>query len=401
MSEPTGTQYGGFWIRFLALLADSAIVFVLSTALLVGATMALAPDDMTVAVIAVWALGFLYWPILHASRLRATFGKALLGLRVTRFDGRRISILRALWREIAKIFSSTVFLLGYVIAAVTPRKQALHDLMAATYVAREGVSRVFPALLVTLAGFATPVFVAPMVVNPAVQSAMEKVVMDAIAQYDPMKQPTRPAAPAMKVAPRNPAPAPAPVAKAPAPAKVEAPAPAPTPAPVALAQPAPAAEPAKAVTEPQKPAAEPVKTVNEPVKTVTEPAKTLKEPVKPKAAAAKQKQGPGPTVVRAAARPSPTSSDFMLGSGPKYNDLMTAVLARDVAAVNELLRLGKWVDKPDSRGRTPLMVATAQDDVPTAEALLRGGASPRPAVRVAEERGNGEMVALLKRYGSR
>jgi uncharacterized RDD family membrane protein YckC len=407
MSEPTGTQYGGFWIRFLALLADSAIVFVLSTALLVGATMALAPDDMTVAVIAVWALGFLYWPILHASRLRATFGKAILGLYVTRFDGRRISILRALWREVAKIFSGAVFMLGYVIAAVTPRKQALHDLMAATYVAREGVSRIFPALLVVLAGFATPVFVAPMVVDRAVQSAMEKVVMDAIAQYDPMKQPTRPAAPAMKVAPRNPAPAPAPVAKVPAPAKVETPVPAkveapgPKPAPVALAQPAPVAEPAKAVTEPQKPAAEPVKTVNEPVKTVTEPAKTVKESVKPKAAAAKQKQGPGPTVVRAAARPSPTSSDFMLGSGPKYNDLMTAVLARDVAAVNELLRLGKWVDKPDSRGRTPLMVATAQDDVPTAEALLRGGASPRPAVRVAEERGNGEMVALLKRYGSR
>jgi outer membrane biosynthesis protein TonB len=342
--------------------------------------MALAPDDMTVAVIAVWALGFLYWPILHASRLRATFGKAILGLYVTRFDGRRISILRALWREVAKIFSGAVFMLGYVIAAVTPRKQALHDLMAATYVAREGVSRAFPALLVVLAGFATPVFVAPMVVDRAVQSAMEKIVMDAIAQYDPLKQPTRPAAPAMKVAPRNPAPAPAP-------------APAPKPAPVALAQPAPVAEPAKAVTEPQKPAAEPVKTV-------TEPAKTVKEPVKPKAAAAKQKQGPAPAVVRAA-HPSPASSDFMLGSGPKYNDLMTAVLAHDVASVNELLKLGKWVDKPDSRGRTPLMVATALDDVPTAEALLRGGASPRPAFRVAEERGNGEMVALLKRYGSR
>ena len=109
---------------------------------------------------------------------------------------------------------------------------------------------------------------------------------------------------------------------------------------------------------------------------------------------------PAPSVVRAA-HPSPASSNFMLGSGPKYNDLMTAVLARDVAAVNELLRLGRWVDKPDSRGRTPLMVATAQGDMPTAEALLRGGASPRPAVRVAEERGNGEMVALLKRYGGR
>lgn len=383
MSEPTGTQYGGFWIRFLALLADSAIVFVLSSALLVGATMALAPDDLTVAVIAVWVLGFLYWPILHASRLRATFGKAMLGLYVTRFDGRRISILRALWREIAKIFSSAVFLLGYVIAAVTPRKQALHDLMAATYVAREGVSRVFPALLVVLAGFATPVFVAPMVLDPAIQSAMEKIAMDAVAQYDPMKQPTRAAAPARKLAPtvRPPA-APVQVAKAPV-------------APVApkLEAPAPIAEPVKAVPEP-------VKAAPEPVKAVPEPAKTVKEPVKPKAAMAKQKQGPGPTLVRAA-HPSPAASDFRPGSGPKYNDLMTAVLARDVAAVNELLKLGKWVDKPDSRGRTPLMVATAQDDVRTAEALLRGGASPRPAIRLAEERGNGEMAALLKRYGGR
>jgi len=401
MSEPTGTQYGGFWARFLAFLADSAIVFLISTALLVGAAMALGPSDMLAAMIAVWVLGFLYWPILHASRLRATFGKALLGLRVTRFDGRRISILRALWREIAKIFSSAVFLLGYVIAAVTPRKQALHDLMAATYVAREGVSRVFPTLLVVLAGFATPVFVAPMVVDPAVQSAMEKIAMDVVAQYDPMKQPTRPAAPAMKVAPRVPSPAPVRVAKAPAAPKVEAPAPKPEPVAVVQPAPLPVAEPVKAVTEPQKPAAEPLKTVTEPVKTVTEPAKTVKQPVKPKAvAAAKQKQAPATSAVRVS-NSAPAASDFMLGSGPKYNDLMTAVLARDVAAVNELLKLGKWVDKPDSRGRTPLMVATAQDDVPIAEALLRGGASPRPAVKVAEEHRNVEMVALLRRYGSR
>jgi uncharacterized RDD family membrane protein YckC len=391
MSEPTGTQYGGFWIRFLAFLADSAIVFVFSAALLVGAGMALGPNDLTLAVIAVWVLGFLYWPILHASRLRATFGKALLGLHLTRFDGRRISILRALWREIAKVFSSAVFMLGYVIAAFMPRKQALHDLMAATYVAREGVSRVFPAMVVVLAGFAAPAFVVPMVVDPSIQSAMEKMAADAVAQYDPMKQQTRPA-PAMKVAPRNPAPAP--VAKAPAPAKVEAPATAKIEAPAP--KPAPVAEPAKGVTELPKPVVEPVKTVTEPVKAAPEPVKT----VKPKAVAAKQKQAPAPSVVRAS-HPSPASSDFMLGSGPKYNDLMTAVLARDVAAVNELLKLGRWVDKPDSRGRTPLMVATAQDDLPTAEALLRGGASPRPAVRVAEERGNGEMVALLKRYGGR
>ena len=406
MSEPTGTQYGGFWVRFLALLTDCAIVFVLSSALLIGASMALGPGDMTPAMIAVWVLGFLYWPVLHASRLRATFGKALLGLHVTRFDGRRISIFRALWREIAKIFSSAVFMLGYIIAGFMPRKQALHDLMAATYVVREGVSRVFPALLVVLAGYATPVFVAPMLVQPAVMSTMEKIATDAMAQYDPLKQAAQSAPPAAKVAPR-PA-APKPVAKAPAAPKVEAPkveavkveaakvevakleAPAPKPAaPVALAQPAPVPEPAKPVSEPAKPMTDAAKTV-----AVAEKPKTAP---KPKVAAAKQKHAPVAPTVRVA-NPSPATSDFMLATGLKYNDLMSAVVARDASAVTELLRLGKWVDKPDSRGRTPLMIATAQDDVPTAEALLRGGASPSPAVRVAEQRGNGEMVALLKRY---
>ena len=394
MSEPTGTQYGGFWVRFLAFLADSAIVFFISSALFVGAAMVLAPNDLTLAAIAIWVLGVLYWPVLHASRLSATFGKAILGLRVSRFDGRRISFLRALWREIAKIFSGAVFMLGYVIAAVTPRKQALHDLMAATYVAREGVSRVFPAVLVALAGFATPVFLAPMLVDPSVMARMEKTAMDTVSQYDPMNQAPRPGTPVMKVGPKTPTVAPAAKAPAPVPAKAETPAPAAKPAPVALAQPAPAPvpEPVKVVTEAQKPVAEPAKTVAEPVK-------AIKEPMKPKVATAKQKQTAAPAVVRVAAKaPVATTSDFMAGAGLKYNDLMSAVVARDVAAVTELLKLGKWVDKPDSRGRTPLMVATAQDDVRTAEALLRGGASPRPAVRVAEQRGNGEMVALLKRY---
>src|SRR5262249_21575128 len=149
-----------------------------------------------------------------------------LGLYVTRFDGRRISILRALWREIAKIFSSAVFMLGYVIAAFMPRKQALHDLMAATYVVREGVSRVFPALGLVLAGVAAPPFLVPGLVRPAIMSRMERTANDAISQPDPMKQVGRPALPAIKVAPRVPSPTPVQVAKAPvAPTKVEAPAP--------------------------------------------------------------------------------------------------------------------------------------------------------------------------------
>jgi uncharacterized RDD family membrane protein YckC len=376
MSEPTGTQYGGFWIRFLALLADSAIVFLVGTALLIGAAMALGPVGVTPAIFAVWALSFLYWPVMHASGGQATFGKAIVGLKVCRFDGDRISILRSLWRELAKIFSAAVLMLGYLMAAVLPRKQGLHDLMAATYVVREGPSRVIVAFLVAVAGFAAPVVVVPMVVDAGVtttitsvaegmvpQDVMKQVpasVQDLMKQalgsaqqlikqavgsvQDLVKQVARPSSPAPK-----PPSAPAPVAKAPA-AKsgVAAPKPASKPEPDALAQPKPAAP---------------------------KPIVRLKPP------------------------PPPSTSNT--GSGARYNDLLTAVMYQDVEGVNEQLRLGKWVDKPDSRGVTPLMIAARRGDLQTAEALLRGGANARLAVPVAEERRDGEMIQLLKRYSRR
>jgi ankyrin repeat protein len=72
-----------------------------------------------------------------------------------------------------------------------------------------------------------------------------------------------------------------------------------------------------------------------------------------------------------------------------------------VASVNELLKLGRWPDKPDSRGMTPLMVAAEMGDLKIAEVLLRGGATARPAIRVAEQRADAEMLRLLKRYAGR
>jgi ankyrin repeat protein len=80
---------------------------------------------------------------------------------------------------------------------------------------------------------------------------------------------------------------------------------------------------------------------------------------------------------------------------------MTAVLYRDPAAVSELLRYGRWVDKPDSRGATPLMLAVELGDAPTAEALLKGGANPGRALPTAQARGDGAMLDLLKRYAAR
>jgi len=187
MSEPTGTQYAGFWARLLAFLADSAIVFLVSAVLLAGVAMALGPEALMPVAFAVSLLSLLYWPVMHASGVQGTLGKAIVGLKVARFDGRRISILRSVWRELAKILSAAVLMLGYLMAALMPRKQGLHDLMAATYVVREGPSRAVAALAVAVVGFALPVVVVPMVVDPAVMKTMTTMA-EAMVPPDPMKQ---------------------------------------------------------------------------------------------------------------------------------------------------------------------------------------------------------------------
>jgi uncharacterized RDD family membrane protein YckC len=395
MSEASGTQYGGFWIRFLALLVDSAILFVVSVALFVGATMGLGAEALTPVAFAVWLIWFFYFPVMHASARQGTFGKALLGLKVARVDGGRISILRSLGRELAKILSSAVFMVGYIMAGFTGRKQALHDLVASTYVIREGASHLVPALAVAVAGYALPVVLVPMLIGGAMMSMMTGMMMAAVmSQPAPTQQAARPPAPP-KAAPTPQAPAPAQTAEAPAPTAAPAPAetaqvPAPAQAApssmVVVAAPAPVvakqaavvvAKQAAVVTATPAPAAEP------------KPA----EAAQPKAAPVRVAQTAKPQAVPA--------FEPKAAAGPKFNDLMTAVMYRDAEGVSELLRFGKWADKPDGRGATPLMTAVELGDVRTAEALLRGGANPNLAMPVAEQRRDGDMMSLLKRYGSR
>jgi len=180
--------------------------------------------------------------------------------------------------------------------------------------------------------------------------------------------------------------------------------PAPTAAKAAAAKPVPAAaiaaaEPAKPlVVEPPKPA----------VVAISKPA-PVEMPKKAPVPIAEVKPAPAPspapdekpasTPARVAA-PPPVPQVRASTPGPKYNDLMTAVIYRDAAAVSELIAFGKWLDKPDSQGLTPLMAAAILGDTTNAAALLKAGANPDGAVRIARERRDSAMTALLERYAT-
>src|SRR5678810_333741 len=122
-------NYGGFWARVLASLVDGVVCFTLivaaaaALAMLGGIGMALITPVSMVLPVA-------YYALMQSSARQATFGKSLLGMKVATAGGDRMSLGRSIARELAKIVSYIPFALGFLLAAFTSRKQALHDMIA-------------------------------------------------------------------------------------------------------------------------------------------------------------------------------------------------------------------------------------------------------------------------------
>lgn len=148
LSYIKATRYAGFWRRFGALVIDSLLLSLLNGvcigvfALVIGATFvtggAVAVPIgvmMTMsAILLTLSMSWLYFTLMESSSKQATLGKMALGMVVTDTDGNRISLLRANARYWSKILSGLFLCFGYVMAAFTQRKQALHDLIANTLV---------------------------------------------------------------------------------------------------------------------------------------------------------------------------------------------------------------------------------------------------------------------------
>lgn len=122
-----GTRYAGFWKRFLAYLIDAILLGIIGGILTSQMDEGAAGSVTTI-------LGWLYFAGMESSSRQATLGKSVLGIYVTDLNGNRISFLRATGRYFAKILSAIILFIGYIMAAFTERKQALHDMLASTLV---------------------------------------------------------------------------------------------------------------------------------------------------------------------------------------------------------------------------------------------------------------------------
>jgi uncharacterized RDD family membrane protein YckC len=148
-------RFGGFWIRFLALILDVIILGVVGTIIRIplglamgGASLGLSrnpdPSQVLTALPAIMGLIGLTWMIQMALSLAyemyflttrgATPGKMALGLKVTRADGGPISAGLAAGRFFAKYLSGLTLCIGFLIAAFDREKRSLHDHICQTRV---------------------------------------------------------------------------------------------------------------------------------------------------------------------------------------------------------------------------------------------------------------------------
>jgi len=148
-------KYGGFWIRLVAHLIDSLILFMVNIAvffallfvysLLFGGSSG-SHDTGFLVIFILWLLfmvifNWLYYAFQESSSRQATIGKQLMGLAVTDYDEKKISFWTATGRWATKLLSALTLNLGYIMIGFTEKKQGLHDYIVQTCVVKKSGSR--------------------------------------------------------------------------------------------------------------------------------------------------------------------------------------------------------------------------------------------------------------------
>ncbi len=159
-NEKAPVIYAGFWLRFVAHLIDNLITgfvgFFIALPFIGGIVFSgISMDHLSDTdagtfigiasilgsvlglVLSSIAVGWLYFALMESSKNQATLGKMALNLKVTDMEGNPVSFGRASLRYFGKILSGMIMMIGYILAGLTEKKQALHDMIAGCLVIRK------------------------------------------------------------------------------------------------------------------------------------------------------------------------------------------------------------------------------------------------------------------------
>lgn len=203
--------YAGFIRRWAALFLDqmillfSLVIVIVLLAILFGLS---SSRGHNAAEALATGLCYLLWliaaPLYYAGQEssvhQATLGKRALGIKVTDDNGQRLSFSHALGRWFAAALSHMTMDVGFLMAAFTERKQALHDMITSTLVVDRWAWTEFPerqqrspsgcliAFLVVMIGFVPVVAILAAIAIPAYQDYVIRAqVSEGVALGDGVK----------------------------------------------------------------------------------------------------------------------------------------------------------------------------------------------------------------------
>jgi len=136
-------KIAGFWMRFWAYSIDLLVVYALSGLFVKPIFRAFdisvsSPIFLFFNTYKLTALLlFLVYFLLMTKFLHQTVGKMILGIKVVSKEGVELTWGTVVFREVFGRFISKTLLFPYLLPVFMPKKEALHDLFADTYVIHE------------------------------------------------------------------------------------------------------------------------------------------------------------------------------------------------------------------------------------------------------------------------
>jgi uncharacterized RDD family membrane protein YckC len=134
-------EYAHLGVRFTAMMIDGYVLIALFFLFLLITSASISSGRSgglsMFAFLILSLLTIAYYVVGESGKHRATWGKRWMGLQVMRSDGdESLSGMRAFSRYLLRSLSANLFMVGYIMAFFTERKQALHDLITDSVVLR-------------------------------------------------------------------------------------------------------------------------------------------------------------------------------------------------------------------------------------------------------------------------